>query len=71
MSFETNGSGDEKSISEMSDAELMRERNKWNTLLEQHFWTSSGQYDITATLVKEIENEINRREHQGPPWLHE
>lgn len=65
------GTGDEKSISEMTDEELISERNFWNSQLQPQFYTSSHTYDIGATIVKEIEAELNRREHDGPPWLAE
>lgn len=65
------GTGDEKSISEMTDEELIRERDFWNNQLQPHFYSASGKYDITANIVKEIERELNRREHEGPPWLFE
>lgn len=63
------GTGDEKLISEMTDEELIRERDFYNQQLEQFFYSSSGTYDVSATIVKEIEQELNRREHEGPPWL--
>lgn len=62
------GTGDEKTISEMSDEELIAERDFWNSQLKPQFYTSSHTYDIGATIVKEIEMELNRREHEGPPW---
>ncbi len=62
------GTGDEKTLAEMTDEELMSERDFWNKQLRPHFYTSSGKYDISATIVKEIERELNRREHEGPPW---
>lgn len=65
------GTGDEVLISEMSDEELVRERNFYNELLEPAFMVDSGKYDTIANLVKEIEAEMNRREHEGPPWLSE
>lgn len=65
------GTGDEVLISEMSDEELVRERNFYNELLEPAFMVDSGKYDAIANLVKEIEAEMNRREHEGPPWLSE
>lgn len=69
MTFITCGTGDEKTLDEMSDEELIRERNFWNNQLQPHFYTSSAQYDISATLVKEIEREMLRREQEGPPWI--
>ncbi len=63
------GTGDEKLLSEMTDEELITERDFWNRQLRPHFYTSSGKYDISATIVKEIERELNRREHEGPPWI--
>lgn len=65
----TMGTGDKKLLSEMTDEELLRERNYWNSQLEDQFHTSSGKYDVGATIVKEIEREMARREHEGPPWL--
>lgn len=65
------GTGDEKSISEMTDEELIRERDFWNHGLQPHFYTSSHKYDIGATIVKEIEREMQRRHDEGPPWLFE
>lgn len=62
------GTGDEKTISEMTDEELIAERNFWNNQLKPSFYTSSQSYDISANIVKEIERELNRREHEGPPW---
>lgn len=62
------GTGDEKTISEMTDEELLTERDFWNSKLTVQFYTSSHTYDIGATIVKEIEMELNRREHEGPPW---
>ncbi len=62
------GTGDGKLLSEMTDEELIAERDFWNKRLRPHFYTSSGKYDISATIVKEIERELNRREHEGPPW---
>lgn len=63
--------GDEVSISEMTDEALIRERNFWNSKLPRSFHKSSGEYDAVARVLTEIENEINRREHEGPPWLAE
>lgn len=63
------GTGDEKLVSEMTDEELLRERNFWNHQLTPAFYTSSAKYDIGATIVKEIEREMARREAEGPPWL--
>lgn len=63
------GTGDEKTIEEMTDEELIRERDFWNNHLKPHFYTSSQQYDISATIVKEIDREMLRREQEGPPWL--
>lgn len=65
------GSGDEKSLDEMTDEELIQERNFWNKQLTPNFYASSGRYDISATILKEIERELNRREHDGPPWTAE
>lgn len=62
------GTGDEKTIDEMTDEELLRERDFWNSQLIPSFYTSSGTYDVSATILKEIERELNRREHEGPPW---
>lgn len=62
------GTGDEKTISEMTDEELIAERDFWNAQLQPQFYASSHTYDIGATIVKEIERELNRREHDGPPW---
>lgn len=69
MTFKTRGSGDEKSISEMTDEELIAERNHWNSALPADFFNSSHLYDTSATIIKEIDRELNRREHEGPPWL--
>lgn len=69
MTIATCGTGDEKSISEMTDEELIAERDFWNKQLTPQFYTSSHRYDISATIIKEIERELNRREHEGPPWL--
>lgn len=55
-------------ICSLSDEELIRERNRLNAQLEEAFFSSSHVYDVNATLLKEIEREINRREHDGPPW---
>lgn len=63
------GTGDEKTISEMSDKELIAERDLWNSKLQSQFYTSSNTYNIGATIVREIELELNRREHEGPPWI--
>lgn len=63
------GSGDELLVSEMSDEQLIKERDYWNALLEPAFYVDSGKYDTIATIVKEIEGEITRREHEGPPWI--
>ena len=68
MTIQSCGTGDEKTLQEMTDEELMTERNFWNSQLRPHFYTSSAKYDISATIVKEIERELNRREHEGPPW---
>lgn len=65
------GTGDEPLISELTDEELIRERNEYNEMLEAAFMVDSGKYDVIATFVKEIEAEMNRREHEGPPWLAE
>ena len=62
------GSGDHKLVSEMTDEELLAERDWFNALLEPAFFVSSGKYDTISGVVKEIEAEINRREHEGPPW---
>lgn len=62
------GTGDEKTISEMSDEELIAERDFWNSQLRPQFYTSSNAYNVGATIVLEIEKELNRREHEGPPW---
>lgn len=62
------GTGDEKTIAEMTDEELLAERDFWNNQLKPHFYSSSGKYDISARIVTEIERELNRREHDGPPW---
>jgi hypothetical protein len=62
------GTGDEKPLEEMTDEELIAERNFWNSQLKPMFYTSSATYDIGANIVKEIEREMNRREHEGPPW---
>lgn len=62
------GTGDEKTISEMTDEELVTERDFWNKQLIPSFYTSSASYDISATIVKEIEREMLRREKEGPPW---
>lgn len=69
MTISMCGTGDEKSISEMTDEELIAERDFWNNKLQPHFYTSSHTYDVSATIVKEIERELNKREHDGPPWL--
>lgn len=69
MTIQSCGTGDEKTISEMTDEELMKERDFWNSQLLPHFYTSSHKYDISATIVKEIERELSRREDEGPPWL--
>lgn len=63
------GTGDEKTLEEMTDEELIKERDFWNKQLTPSFYASSGKYDVGATIVKEIERELNRREHDGPPWL--
>lgn len=63
------GTGDEKTLQEMTDEELMRERDFWNHQLTPQFYTSSAKYDIGANIVKEIEREMTRREQDGPPWL--
>jgi hypothetical protein len=68
MTFKT-GTGDEKSISEMTDEELIRERDGWNRNLQHAFFASSHRYDIGATIVTEIEREMQRRQSEGPPWL--
>lgn len=65
------GTGDELPISAMTDEELIRERDFYNELLEPAFMVDSGKYDTIAAFVKEIESEMNRREHEGPPWLAE
>lgn len=65
----TCGSGDEKTLEEMTDEELIAERNFWNNELTPMFYSSSAKYDIGSNIVKEIERELNRREHEGPPWL--
>lgn len=69
MTIRKQGSGDEVLVSEMSDEELLRERDYWNELLQPAYWAHSGKYDTIASVVKEIEREINRRSHEGPPWL--
>lgn len=69
MTIATCGTGDEKQISEMTDEELIKERDFWNHKLKPHFYTSSHTYDISATIVKEIEREMQRRDIEGPPWL--
>lgn len=69
MTIAACGTGDEKSITDMTDEELLAERNFWNNQLKPLFYTSSAKYDIGATILKEIERELNRREHDGPPWL--
>lgn len=69
MTLQSCGTGDEKSISEMSDEELMAERDFWNKQLKPHFYSSSHKYDVSATIVKEIEREMSRREQEGPPWI--
>jgi hypothetical protein len=56
-------------IREMTDEQLIQERNHWNALLERTFHQSSAAYDTGATIVKEIEREMTRREQEGPPWL--
>lgn len=63
------GTGDEKTIDEMTDEELIAERDFWNKQLPSQFYASSAAYDIGANIVKEIERELNRREHEGPPWI--
>lgn len=63
------GSGDEKTISEMTDEELIAERDFWNSQLKPQFYTSSNSYNIGATIVREIELEMARRDAEGPPWL--
>lgn len=63
------GTGDEKTIDELSDEELIAERDFWNNKLQPHFYSSSGSYDVSATIVKEIEREMLRRSLEGPPWL--
>jgi hypothetical protein len=65
----TCGTGDEKTVSEMSDEELIAERNFWNQQLRPHFYTSSHTYDISARIVTEIEREMARRDEEGPPWI--
>lgn len=69
MTIPSCGTGDEKTISEMTDEELIAERDFWNKQLVPSFYTSSLTYDISATILKEIERELNRREHEGPPWM--
>lgn len=68
MTISMCGTGDEKSISEMTDEELIAERDFWNHQLTPQFYTSSAKYDIGATIVKEIEREMLRRDEEGPPW---
>lgn len=63
------GTGDEKLLEEMSDEELIAERDFWNKQLTPLFYTSSAKYDLGATIVKEIDREMARREQDGPPWL--
>lgn len=58
-------------IKEMTDEQLIQERNKWNRALPELFFKSSAMYDTGATIVKEIEREMSRREEEGPPWLFE
>lgn len=58
-----------KSLVDLSDAELLRERNRLNASLEDEFYASSGRYDTRATMLRLVEAEINRREHEGPPWI--
>jgi hypothetical protein len=58
-----------KLIEEMSDKELIAFRNSLNEGLPDEFFASSARYDNRATLLSEIERELNRREHEGPPWL--
>jgi hypothetical protein len=55
-------------IKEMTDEELLLTRNEWNRKLPELFHTSSGDYDTGARIVREVEAELNRREHEGPPW---
>jgi hypothetical protein len=56
-------------LTELSDEQLFESRNYYNVLLETAFFSHSGKYDNIAAVVKEIEEEITRREHEGPPWL--
>jgi hypothetical protein len=39
-------------IREMTDEQLIQERNHWNALLERTFHQSSAAYDTGATIVK-------------------
>lgn len=59
----------ERILTDMSDEELIRERDEWNRKLPELFQASSANYDTGATIVKEIERILNQREHEGPPWL--
>lgn len=59
----------ERVLTDMSDEELIRERDEWNQKLPELFQASSASYDTGATIVKEIERILNQREHEGPPWL--
>lgn len=62
------GTGDEKCLSELSDRELMEERDRWNATLPASFFLSSASYDVASRVVRELDEEMLRREQEGPPW---
>lgn len=55
-------------IKKLSDKELLEERDRLNARLKYDFFTSSGLYDATATVIKELELEMLQRQEAGPPW---
>lgn len=58
-------------ITILSDEALIEARNYYNSLLEPAFFVESAKYDAVATVVKEIEQEMTKRENEGPPWQFE
>lgn len=56
------GSGDELTISEMTNEELIEEYNFWNRTLQDVFWFNTGTYDHAATMIREIDEELMRRD---------